>query len=233
MANLGEQRFAWLLRQRGIPFRDEATLGDRIEVKERRPDFYAEPRDFPPFLAEIKELQKPGPLRRVMTRAWFPDPDQNLKRLRGPVELAAEQLKPYQTLGIPMVVVLDNARRVGVSLDSIDLLQLLGMSEYRVLVNVTTGGKVGPVRLHSGSKQVLTHERRQYVSAVSVNLPKEGHQYVDPVDQERPMRLRIFHNPYASVRLPLEIFSDLEDEHIGVEQGRWIDMRTKRPVFGR
>lgn len=230
--NLGEGRFAWLLRQRGIPFWDEANLEQRIEVKAKRPDFYAEPRDSSPFFAEVKELQKLGPLRRVTPRAWSPDPYQNLKRLRMPVEIASKQLKPYEKLGIAMLVVFDNARKVGVSLGSIDLLQLLGMSEIRVLVNVTTGEQVGPQKLHSGSKQVLTPDRRRYISAIAVNLPKQGHQYVEPTERERPMRLRILHNPYASVPLPLGIFNDPEDEHIGVENGRWMDLRTKHPVFG-
>jgi len=203
--NLGEGRFAWLLRQRGIPFWDEANLEQRIEVKAKRPDFYAEPRDFPPFFAEIKELQEVGPLRRVMVGVWAPDPYQNLKRLREPAE---------------------------VSLGSIDLIQLLGMSEYRVLMNVATGEQVGSATLHSGSKQVLTPDRRRYISAIAVNLPKHGHQYVEPVEQERLMRLRVLHNPYASVPLPLAIFNDPEDEHIGVQDGRWVDLRTRLPIFG-
>ncbi len=230
--NLGEMRFTWLLRQRSIPFCDEANLEQRIEVKGKRPDFYAEPRESSPFFAEIKELQKQGPLRRVMAAAWAPDPYQNLNRLREPVEIASKQLKPYEKLRIAMLVVFDNARQVGVSLGSIDLLQLLGMSEYRVLINATTGEKVGPAKLHSGSKQVLTPDRRRYISAIAVNLPKQGHQYMEPTETERPMRLRILHNPYASVSLPLGIFNDPEDEHIGVENGRWMDLRTKHPVFG-
>ncbi len=230
--NLGEQRFARLLRQRGIPFCDETNLERCIEVKRKRPDFYAEPRDFPPFFAEIKELQEVGPLRRVMVGVWAPDPYQNLKRLREPAESAAKQLKPYEKLRIPMLVVFDNARQVGVSLGSIDLIQLLGMSEYRVLMNVATGEQVGSATLHSGSKQVLTPDRRRYISAIAVNLPKHGHQYVEPVEQERHMRLRVLHNPYASVPLPLAIFNDPEDEHIGVQDGRWVDLRTRLPIFG-
>ena len=58
--NLGEQRFAWLLNQRKIPFWHEKNLEERIEVKGKKPDFYAEPRDFSPFFAEIKELQEVG-----------------------------------------------------------------------------------------------------------------------------------------------------------------------------
>lgn len=230
--NLGEARFAWLLRQRNIPFWEEANLEQRVEVKTKRPDFYAEPRESSPFFAEVKELREPGPLARVMARTWFSGPYQNLKRLRNPVEIASKQLKPYKKLGIAMLVIFDNARKVGVLLGSIDLIQLFGMSEIRVLINVTTGEQVEPPKLHSGSKQILTPDRRRYISAIAVNLPKQGHQYVEPTERERPMRLRIVHNPYASVSLPLDIFNDPEDEHIGVENDRWVNLRTKRPVFG-
>ncbi len=203
--NLGEQRFAWLLGQRGIPFWHEKNLEECIEVKETKPDFCAKPDDFPTFLAEIKEMQKPGFLERI-TYVIAVDPELNLKRLRRPIRGASEQLKPYEPLGIPMVVILDNARRVGIAMMSIDLIQLVG--------------------------DVLTPDCNQHISAIGVNLPKEGYQYDEQVDRERPMRLRILHNPNASVPLPLAIFNDPEDEHIGVENGRWMDLRTKHPVFG-
>ena len=53
--NLGEQRFAWLLTQRGIPFCRETNLEDCIQVREKRPDFCAQFPGFPPILAEVKE----------------------------------------------------------------------------------------------------------------------------------------------------------------------------------
>ncbi|MEE8076841.1 MAG: hypothetical protein V3T60_14595 [Candidatus Binatia bacterium] len=231
--NLGEQRFAWLLTQRHIPFCTETNLEDCIQVRCRRPDFCAQPAEFPPILAEVKEFKKPGPLRKITARVWFAGPELFLRRLRGPVEAAAEQLEPYRADGIPMIVVLDNARRVGIPLGAIDLVQLLGAPEYVVPINVETGARPDPGHLHFGSGQVLTPNRRQYVSAVAVNLPKGGHQYVEPVEQERPMRLRILHNPYASVPLPSDVFSDPEDEHIGVRDGRWQNLRTGEPAWGR
>ena len=202
--NLGEQRFAWLLGQRGIPFWHEKNLEECIEVKETKPDFCAKPDDFPTFLAEIKEMQKPGFLRRIVAMAV--DPELNLKRLRRPIKGAATQLKPYEPLGIPMLVILDNARRVGIAIKSIDLIQLVG--------------------------DVLTPDCNQHITAIGENLPKEGHQYVEPAERERPMRLLVLHNPHATVHLPLQIFSDAEDEHVGMEEGRWINLQTKRPAFG-
>lgn len=232
--NLGEQRFEWVLTQRGIPFCRETNLEDCIQVrKKKRPDFWAQFPGFPPILAEVKEFKEPGPLRKIMARVWFPDPELFLRRLRGPVQAAAEQLEPYRAEGIPMIVVLDNARRVGIPLNAIDLVQLLGVMGYVVPINTETGGRAGPGRLHFGSGQVLTPNRRQYVSAIAVNLPKEGHQYIEQVDLERPMRLRILHNPYASVPLPLDVFNDPEDEHIGVRDGRWQNLRTGEPAWGR
>jgi len=221
MVDLGKERFAWLLRQRGIPFWDEDSLETRIEIKEeKRPDFYAEPQGQVAILVEVEGLHAV-------------DPVQNLKRLRGPVELAAKQLKPYRGLRIPMIVAVDNARRVGVSLATIDLIQLLGVTEIRVPVNLTSGGKAGRARLHHGSEQILTPTRRQYISAVAVNVPKRGFEYIEKLEQERPMRLRVLHNPYAEVPLPLSVFIDPEDEHIGLVEGRWVDLRTGQRILGQ
>lgn len=221
MVDLGKERFAWLLRQRGIPFWDEDSLESRIKIREeKRPDFYAEPQGQPPILVEVEGLHA------IRSPTLAVDPVQNWKRLRGPVELGARQLKPYRVLGIPMIVAVDNARRVGVSLAKIDLIQLLGVTEIRVPVNLTTGGRAGRARLHHGRGQILSGTRRQYISAVAVNLPKRGFEYIDRLEQERPMRLRILHNPYAQVPLPLSVFSDPEDENIGLVAGRWVELRT-------
>jgi hypothetical protein len=215
IVDLGKDRFAWLLRQRGIPFWDEDCLESRIKIREKkRPDFYAEPRGQRPILVEVEGLHA------IRPRFYALDPVQNLKRLRGPVELAAKQLKPYQVLRIPMIVVVDNARRVGVSLAKIDLIQLLGVTEIRVPVDLPTGAKAGSAHLHHGHGQILTPTRRQYISAVAVSLPKREHEYIERLEQERPMRLRVLHNPYAQVPLSLSVFSDSEDEHIGLVAGQ-------------
>ncbi len=224
--DLGKERFAWLLRQRGIPFWDEDSLESRITIREeKRPDFYAEPEEQRPILVEVEGLHA------IRSRFLAVDPVQNLKRLCGPVKLAAKQLKPYRVLRIPMIVVVDNARRVGVSLATMDLIQLLGVTEIRVPVNLTTGARAGGARLHHGHGQILTPTQKQYISAVAVNFPKRGYEYIETLEQERPMRLRVLHNPYAQVPLPLSVFSDPEDEHIEMVAGRWVDLRTgQRPL---
>ncbi len=225
--DLGKERFAWLLRQRGIPFWDEDSLESRITIREeKRPDFYAQPQGQPPILVEVEGLHA------IRSRFLALDPMQNRKRMRGPVILAAKQLKPYQVLRIPMIVVVDNARRVGVSLATMDLIQLLGVTEIRVPLNLTAGGKAGEAYLHHGPGQILTRTQRQYISAVAVNLPKRRHEYIEILAQGRPMRLRVLHNPYAQVPLPLSVFSDPEDEHIGLVAGRWVDLRTGQGALG-
>jgi hypothetical protein len=227
ISDLGKERFAWLLRQRGVPFWEEDSLESRIRIREgKRPDFCAEPQGQPPILVEVEGLHA------IRSRILAVDPVQNLKRLRGPVELAAKQLKPYRVLRIPMIVAVDNARRVGVSLAKIDLIHLLGVPEIRVPLNVTTGAKAGRAHLHHGPGQILSPTRRQYISAVAVNLPKRGFEYIEEIEQERPMRLRVLHNPYAHVQLPLSVFSDPEDEHIGLVDGRWVDLRTGQRYIG-
>lgn len=229
--DLGKERFAWLLCQRNIPFVDETKLESRITIQGKYPDFLAEPRDLPRLIAEIESLREPGPLRKISSRSFVLTPGQILRRLRGPVKHAAEQLKPYAALNIPMMVVLDNARQVGVPLSQIELIQLLGEIEFRVPVNMGTGQPAGPTTKHHGPGQVLTPTQKRYISAIAVNRPKEGHQYVEPIEQERPMCLLILHNPYALVRLPVGIFNDPEDIHIGRRSGHWVNLRTGERLF--
>ena len=229
--DLGKERFAWLLRQRNIPFVDETKLKSRITVQGTNPDFLGEPRGLPRFIAEVESLRAPGPLRKISSRSFVLNPNQILRRLRGPVKHAAKQLKPYATINIPMIVVLDNARRVGVPLSPIELIQLLGEIEYRVPVNLATGQPAGPTTKHHGSGQVLTPTQKRYISAIAVNRPKQGHQYVEPIEKERPMCLLILHNPYALVRLPRKIFNDSEDTHLGLRNGQWVNLRSGKRVL--
>jgi hypothetical protein len=134
---------------------------------------------------------------------------------------------------IPMLVVLDNCRRVGIALGKMELVNLLGIQEICWLFDLRTGERVSG-RYMKGSKtpfHVLTPQTNQHVSAIAVNLPKEGYQYGEPPGEERLMRLRVLHNPYATVPLEWEIFNDPEDGHFGLLEGEWVNIPTGRPLF--
>jgi hypothetical protein len=74
----------------------------------------------------------------------------------------------------------------------------------------------GPPHWQHGGGQTLSPGWKTYLSAIAVNLPKKGYAHVEPSDAERPMRVRLLHNPYAIVPFPPGVFVDPEDEH-----GRW------------
>ena len=228
MGDLGEERFTWLLRQRSIPYEGEEGLQKHITVHRRRPDFYAVPTGLPPFLAEVEGFKKSGPLQKARARVYATGPEQMLPRLRTAVQHGASQLKPYRNHGIPMIVVLDNSGRVGIALGVIELINLLGIQEIRLLIDLETGGRVSPPHMKGSEESfhVLTPKNNRHVSAVAVNLPKQGHQHIDPPEKERPMRLRVLHNPYAQIPFPLGIFNDPEDDHFGLFEGQWINIRT-------
>jgi hypothetical protein len=60
-----------------------------------------------------------------------------------------------------------------------------------------------------------------YVSAIGWNFPNSISRYVD-TDDEKQMCVRMVHNDFAQRKLPIEVFSDKEDEHYGYdENGRW------------
>ena len=213
--DLGKDRFSWLLRQRGLLFFDESRLEERIQVRSKRPDFYVEPSSFPPILVEVEGFSKRDSHLAV--------PERILKRLRVAVGHAASQLAPYREMKIPTLVVLDNARKVRLPLGKNDLLNLFGLLEWHKPINVITGDSAGPAYLTGSddSFHVLGPEWNNHVSAVAVNLPKDGYQYDEPPERERPMRLRVLHNPYASVPLPARVFDDAEDENILLVENQW------------
>ncbi len=225
--DIAKERFAWLLNQRGFRFEDEANLDKHIEVKNTRPDFLVSPTGSCRFFAEVEGFEKPGPLRRATARVYSAPADQMLPRLRTAVRHGSIQLKPYRHLNIPMIVVLDNHRRVGISLGKTDLINLLGTQEICQPINVDTGDPVGSPYFQGSDQSfhVLSPQHNRHVSAVAVNLPKEGHQHIKPVDLERPMRVLVLYNPYADVPFPIGIFNDLEDEHICFVDGRWIESK--------
>lgn len=230
---LGEKRFAWLLRQRGIPAAADDDLWPWIPNRRKKPDFLIMPSGSHKILAEVEDLQQPGLLRRATARVYATGPRHSLQSLRSPLARASKQLKPYQDLKIPMLVIIDNAARTGTLLGPEDMVSLVGAPEVHRHVCVAKGEWVGPARIQGApdSFHILTPNRNPYISAVAVNIPKAGYQYIEPPDQERPMRLRVLHNPYAKIPLPLNVFSDPEDEHIAFHHDRWLDALTGHPLY--
>ncbi len=139
MNDLARARFAWLLNQRGIPFCDQANLERLISIRETRPDFYARPLGFPPFLAKVGEPGEEGPA--LLGEAPAGTDERAHRRLSRVVRHAARHLRPHKQLGVAMVVVLDDGL-LPVPLGAQDLIHLAGALESRrpyvsaILVNL-------------------------------------------------------------------------------------------------
>lgn len=218
------KRFTWLLEQRGYEYYPEDRLDEKIKVLNKRPDFYVETRKHGTFLVEIKSFKRPGPLpaSSSSSRVMASDPEEGYKRIRNTVMHAADQLRPYKNLTIPMLVILDNYRRIGIPSNILDLRNaLFGTLEIRRRFDPDCQ-TLDPPRWHHGKGQRLNSEIGKYISAVAWNLPKNS--YIDdPMTKERPMYLRMVHNPFAEVGFPIQIFNNGDDKHYGYdEEGGWI-----------
>lgn len=212
--DVAEMRFEWLLQQRGIGFVGESELATQIETKGKLPDFCCMIGSNK-FLVEVKSFQELSPLDG--TDHPYAAPGFSLTRMTSQVKNAAAQLKPYKNDDIPCLIVLDNYRKIGLHLGPIDLIELLGRLQFVVPVQ----GSGEDFFLAPGGKKVLSPNQKTYISAVAVNIPKHGHAYYEDDITERPMRLRILHNPFAHIPLPAKIFSDPEDEHLKLAGGTW------------
>jgi hypothetical protein len=226
--NIGEIRFEWLLCQRGCSFVDEHNLEKKISVKSNRPDFFAWKGNIS-FLAEIKEFESAGPLDN-RTRCGAVAVNDILDRLRRSLDEASRQLKPYKDLKVARIVVFDNNQQVGVPTSPLEIIQLFGTINRRLNIN-QYNEKLEDEGWKHGPRQIITRDRKQYISAVAVNLPKTSHTYCDQVNIERPMRLQIIHNPYAIYPLDKRLFIDPEDAHFEMVDGEWINGITSERLL--
>lgn len=219
--------FKWLLKQRGYQFWDENSLKNqnRIPLRTTRPDFYVTT-FWCDFLAEVESFEKPSILDLNPNRVGTINPKDLLKRIAGAIKKAARQLKPYADLNLPMIVVLDNCRQVGIPLSPKDLIQLYGLFEFRGEEYNPEKGAIKRIRLFHGGKRQLGPNLHPYVSAVIVQIPIERY-CNDDFSIERRMRARVLHNPYATTPLPCKVFSDKADTIISYSksEGRWELLR--------
>lgn len=224
--DFSEIRFEWLMEQRGFPFWTEDKLEEVLEVKGKRPDFAFQAAAGVLILAEIKSFtpsarQLPrGRIGAVSMEALMTAPKLAVRH-------AAKQLRPYKDLRIPLVVVLDNWRQLGVVLDWPVLIQLLGEATVRMLVERDTG-TAKDVHWAPGGGQVLHPEQKTYVSAVLVNLRTSPAYTEKNRDRECQMRVRVLYNPFAAVELPTDVFSHPLDEHVAYDPNKrcWINPIT-------
>jgi len=226
--NLSETRLEWLLKQRGCSFVDEDNLDQKICVKSTRPDYFVW-RDNISVLVEVKEFEAAGPLDNDY-RCGVEAVNEIIKRFRRPFEEAAKQLKPYKKLGFAHIVVFDNHQRVGIPTSPIEVIQVFGTIQRRIIFDQDVGRAEEQGWIH-GPKQIIAPNRKQYISALSINLPKKGYAYKEPSNIERPLRLKIVHNPYAEYPLHQSLFADPEDEHYELVEGKWINSITKKPLL--
>jgi hypothetical protein len=91
-----------------------------------------------------------------------------LKPIRSAVKEAADQLRPLQGSGDPLVVVLANPKKVDVPLEVSDVIHALyGDPTYRFTIDTATGRAVGDVEFFAGRNGRLRNFHR-YISAVVV-----------------------------------------------------------------
>lgn len=217
------RRFEWLLTQRACTFEPEERVFSRIPNRGKQPDFFVTFPDGRGAVAEVESFEKPTILRTTTARVISVGHMSLQKRINRAVRHAAEQLAPYADLGIPLLVVLDNHRQVGLQLKRHELVSLFGEQRIVLTLDTATGKQIGePVLQHEEDGSPFAGGARAFVSAVIVNEPVYRFDDFDKTDdftQERPMRARIIHHPHAQTPLPLEVFA--MDEQIVYRDERW------------
>ena len=222
--------FGCLLNQRGYRLWPESLIHTRIPIRGKHPDFYVET-PWCSFIAEVKSFQEPGPLEQAKDRVGTLDPGKFVKRIARSCRTAAHQLEPYADLNLPMVVVIDNPVGIRIPLTPRYLIQLFGVIEFRGEYDPKRGGMEHLRLVHGGTRQLGPGPNlHPYVSAVVVPILLAGCEG-DDSHCDRPVRVRILHNPFATVPLPEGVFSDekdtiirymLTEERWELGPGRWV-----------
>jgi hypothetical protein len=213
------RRCVWLLTQRGFAFRREADIGQVLSLRVSNPDFLVEAGNGLRFLLELKSVgEQDTLLDRIdpSVTVFSIDAMSLQKRANRLVRDAAKQLEPYASEALPMVVMLDNYRQKGISLDKHTLRALFGEQVVTIPMDPTTGSVVGDAEwIHEDDNSPLAAGRNAHVSAVAVLIPVQRFDTWEKADNfivERKMKVRLLHNPYARVPLPTSVFSDAVDE---------------------
>jgi hypothetical protein len=230
--DFGKLRFGWLLKQRCYQYVDEDHLGERIEVQSTRPDYYVETPDGTEFLVEVESFDKGHELDMRPGFRQVGNYDAVLGRIRTAIKHAAKQLRAYQKLGMPLLIVLDNYRNVPLLVGDSHMSEaLFGRVVFAFKVLSTGARFLDEPSSYHGKGQVFNDREKRYISAVALNLRKAKYTY-NTTDSEVLMRLRVFHNPFASKPLPLSLFCDEEDTHLGYAgPGVWTHLgRTEAPA---
>jgi len=176
-------------------------------------------------IVEIKELISNDEVRP----AYDPDPNRKPKkssdvfadRARTHIAEAAEQLRSYRSEGLPLVGVLYdniqlNGRRHPFPYIDLDAGQIdAGMYGYHREFPTIVSGR-GTPRKKPRIERLMTSEEKRYVSAVCVlyDIPE--------------LQMRTYHNFYAKVPLPAQVFSGQADLHLmkpadpAICPGEWI-----------
>jgi hypothetical protein len=225
------RRFMWLLDQRGYSYIPENRLEQVVTVRGgKRPDFLVDTRFGVRFLAEVKAFEEPTALDRATTTTGAIFVGDLQKRINaGVVARASKQLAPYSNDRLPLVVVVDNHRQIGISLGTLELIQIFGTIQYEFTVDTATGSSVSEGWAHSNADYAVGDKRRPHISAVVVNVPTQRFDTFDAADdftRTRPMRVHVIHNPDATNPLPLWVFSEPHDKQIIRQGDRWVEFSS-------
>jgi hypothetical protein len=110
-------KFARLLSDRKLEFWMEESLQDVIEIRETRPDFLVRTGASGDILVEVESFEgESKSLSQLRNSNPFASglSDRDFKRIRSRLDKAAAQLGPYRLDNIPLLIVLDDFREIGI-----------------------------------------------------------------------------------------------------------------------
>jgi hypothetical protein len=193
-----------------------------LRLKQSRPDFLVETPSGTRFFLEMKSFEKDTVLHHIEATTFSLGHMTLQRRVNRLVRDAADQLQEYAAYGLPCLVALDNYRQKGVHLDEHGLRSVFGELQIVQTVETATGSVVDARWEPKDDNSPLYGGRNRHVRAVMAIIPTVRYDNfdgtVDDFSVERPMKVRIMRNRFATVPLPGDVFSDPDDEDYSAQR---------------
>lgn len=185
------------------------------------PDYYVETR-YGNMICEVKEYgnsEAHKAFQKVKVMAFRPEII--LNPIKNKIYRASTRLKPYAKNKIPMIVILSNPNNYFADVTNEEISSFLPnrkkhISAVCVLEYLTIiPNKISEIKKEIEEKYKDEKKNFDIVKKMAKELrgEVESLKKKGPIRKRRALRLRVFHNIRANIKLPTQIFNSEYDEH--------------------
>ena len=216
-----ELLFEELLEERGFEFKRGEEYFEKGRGK-TCPDYYVETK-YGNIICEVKEYDESEAhkiFQKVKLMAFLPE--RILNPIKNKIYSASQQLKPYARNKFPMIVILANPNNYFADLSNEEISSFLPNRKKHIsAVCVLEYSTIISKKIAEIEKEIEEkYKDEKKTFDVVDKMAKELYGEVESlkkrellIEARKALRLKVFHNTKANIKLPKETFNSKYDEH--------------------